>query len=51
MCELQNIECHINILTSRQKLYEMDKIWKNICEHFDWKFIPTLNETIENTTF
>ena len=30
------------LLKSREKLYQQDQIWKKICLHVDWQFIPTL---------
>lgn len=30
------------LLKSREKLYEMDKIWKHICEDLDWEFYRSL---------
>ena len=29
-------------LKSREKLYEQDKIWKNICAELNWQFIPSV---------
>jgi len=30
------------LLKSREKLYEQDLIWKNMCEILEWKFIPSI---------
>lgn len=30
------------LLKSREKLYEQDKIWKEICEILRWQFIPSV---------
>jgi hypothetical protein len=30
------------LLKSREKLYQQDCIWKNICEDLQWEFIPSL---------
>ena len=30
------------LLKSREKLYEQEKIWKDICTDLNWKFIPSL---------
>eukprot|EP00798_Chlamydomonas_sp_ICE-L_P017341 gene17341-23647_t len=30
------------LLKSREKLYQQDQIWKNICEDVRWDFIPSL---------
>ena len=30
------------LLKSREKLFEQEKIWKNICKELNWKFIPSI---------
>lgn len=30
------------LLKSRDKLSEQDKIWKKICEELDWQYIPSI---------
>ena len=35
------IEC-FSLLKDREKLYEQDKIWKDICKYLDWEFIPSV---------
>ncbi len=30
------------LLKSREKLYQQDKIWKNICKELNWKFINSI---------
>ena len=30
------------LLKSRNKLHQQDLIWKNICKHIKWQFIPSL---------
>ena len=35
------IEC-FNLLKDREKLYEQDKIWKDICKYLEWEFIPSV---------
>ena len=30
------------LLKSREKLHQQDKIWKEICEHLKWQFIPSV---------
>lgn len=30
------------LLKSRQKLFEQEDIWKNICKELNWKFIPSI---------
>ena len=30
------------LLKSREKLFEQEKIWKNICIELNWKFIPSI---------
>lgn len=35
------IEC-FSLLKDREKLYEQDKIWKDICKYLEWEFIPSV---------
>jgi len=32
---------HFNLLKSKDKLRQQDKIWKNICNDMGWKFYPS----------
>lgn len=44
-CQLLNrndLLVYFPLLKSREKLFEQDKIWKNICEELEWKYIPTV---------
>ena len=44
-CELLELDdClpRFSLLKSREKLYEHDVIWKNICHDLRWEFIPTV---------
>ena len=44
-CELLSeddyLEC-FPLLKSKEKLYQQDVIWKNICKDLHWEFIPTI---------
>ena len=46
LCELlgetQYID-HFPMLKDREKRLEQDDIWKHICRHLNWEFIPTIN--------
>ena len=33
---------HFPLLKSREKLYQQDKIWKNICKELNWEFINSI---------
>ena len=33
---------HFPLLKSREKLYQQDKIWKNICKDLNWQFINSI---------
>jgi hypothetical protein len=35
------INCFI-LLKSREKIHQQDQIWKKICEHLKWQFIPSI---------
>ena len=35
------IDCFI-LLKSREKLHQQDLIWKNICQHLKWEYIPSV---------
>lgn len=44
-CELLNEDefmTQFHLLKSREKLYQQDCIWKNICTELSWEFIPTI---------
>ena len=30
------------LLKSREKLHQQDKIWKQICSHLKWQYIPSV---------
>ena len=43
--QLLGLEEHLvyfPLLKSREKLYQQDKIWKNICKELNWKFINSI---------
>ena len=45
MCQLLNKDeflIYFPLLKSREKLYEHDLIWKNICNELRWQFIPSI---------
>jgi benzoyl-CoA reductase/2-hydroxyglutaryl-CoA dehydratase subunit BcrC/BadD/HgdB len=33
---------HFNLLKSREKLHEQDKVWAKICKELNWQFIPSI---------
>lgn len=44
-CQLLNrndLLIYFPLLKSREKLFEQDKIWKNICKELNWKYISTI---------
>jgi len=44
-CQLLNrndLLCYFPLLKSREKLFEQEKIWKNICKELEWKYISTI---------
>ena len=44
-CQLLNrndLLIYFPLLKSREKLFEQDKIWKNICKELEWKYISTI---------
>lgn len=44
-CQLLNrndLLIYFPLLKSREKLFEQDKIWKNICAELEWKYISTI---------
>jgi TolA-binding protein len=44
-CELLELDDFLpcfSLLKSSEKLYEMDKIWKKICEELKWEFIKSI---------
>lgn len=44
-CQILNrndLLIYFPLLKSREKLFEQEKIWKNICEDLNWKYIPTI---------
>jgi hypothetical protein len=45
ICELLELDEFLpcfNLLKTRDKLYDQDKIWKNICKDMQWQFIRTI---------
>lgn len=44
-CQLLNrndLLIYFPLLKSREKLFEQEKIWKNICKELEWKYISTI---------
>jgi len=44
-CQLLNrndLLIYFPLLKSREKLFEQEKIWKNICKEIEWKYISTI---------
>lgn len=44
-CQLLNrndLLIYFPLLKSREKLFEQEKIWKNICNELEWKYIATI---------
>jgi hypothetical protein len=45
LCELLDLDSFLpcfRLLKNRSKLMEQDAVWKMICEHLQWEFIPSL---------
>lgn len=42
LLELDDLLVYFPLLKSREKLFEQDKIWKQICKELRWGFIPSL---------
>lgn len=42
LLELDHLLVYFPLLKSREKLFEQDKIWKNICRELRWQFIASL---------
>tara|TARA_Y100000768_G_scaffold388267_1_gene383164 strand:- start:36651 stop:37721 length:1071 start_codon:yes stop_codon:yes gene_type:complete len=42
LLELDDIAVLFPMLKSREKLKEQDVLWKNICNHLHWEFIPSI---------
>jgi len=42
LLELDELLVYFPLLKSREKLFEQDKIWKNICHELRWQYIPSL---------
>ena len=45
-CQLLNrndLLIYFPLLKSREKLFEQEKIWKNICKELEWKYISTIS--------
>ena len=44
-CELlgeDDLLQYFSLLKSQDKLYQMDAIWKKICQELQWEYIPSL---------
>jgi hypothetical protein len=41
LCEDDYLDC-FPLLKSKEKLYQQDVIWRNICKELKWEFIPTI---------
>ena len=39
LLELDDLLVYFPLLKSREKLFEQERIWKNICDDLGWKFI------------
>lgn len=42
LLELDDLLVYFPLLKSREKLFDQDKIWKNICKELRWQYIPSL---------
>lgn len=45
LCELLELDqflSYFSLLKNRNKLMEQDQIWKMICNHLNWQFIPSI---------
>lgn len=42
LLELDELLIYFPLLKSREKLFDQDKIWKNICKELKWQFIASL---------
>lgn len=42
LLELDDLLIYFPLLKSREKLFEQDKIWKQICKDLRWQYIPSL---------
>ena len=42
LLELDHLLIYFPLLKSREKLFEQEKIWKNICKELEWKYISTI---------
>lgn len=42
LLELDDLLPYFPLLKSREKLFQQDKIWKQICEELQWQYIPSL---------
>jgi DNA-directed RNA polymerase subunit RPC12/RpoP len=42
LLELDEYLSYFPLLKSREKLYDMDQIWKKICKELSWEFIPSI---------
>ena len=42
LLELDDLLIYFPLLKSREKLFEQDKIWRNICKELLWQYIPSL---------
>ena len=42
LLELDEYKMYFTLLKSRERLIEHDEIWKKICSHLQWEFIPSI---------
>lgn len=42
LLEYDDIKDHFPMLKSREKLFQLDKIWKEICAQLNWQFIKSI---------
>ena len=42
LLEIDEYLVYFPLLKSREKLYQQDKIWKNICKELNWEFINSI---------
>ena len=42
LLDMDEFLVYFPLLKSREKLYQQDKIWKNICNDLGWEFIDSI---------
>jgi hypothetical protein len=42
LLELDDYLVYFPLLKNREKLQEVDSTWKQICDHLNWEFIPSV---------